>query len=93
MNRNLNSGLVKGFLSLSRRTFRLFAVAALACGIAAAETAVANRVNTNLGDSAPASGLPEPATLAMMGGALVALATLVRKRLLSQQDDLTGGAS
>jgi hypothetical protein len=78
---------------LSRRTCRLFAVTILACGIAAADTIVANGVNTNLGDSALKSGLSEPATLAMVGGALVALATLVRKRRLPRQDDAAGGAS
>ena len=75
---------MKGFLSLSRRIFRLFAVTILACGIAAAATIVANGVSTNV---------PEPASLAMVGGALVALAILVRRRRLSRQDDATGGAS
>jgi cytochrome c-type biogenesis protein CcmE len=78
---------------LSRRASRLFAVTILACGIAAADTIVVNGVNTNLGDYASTSGLPEPATLAMVGGALVALATLVRKRHLPKQDGPTGAAS
>lgn len=41
---------MKGFLSLSRRTFPLFAVATLACGIAAADTIVATGVNASLGE-------------------------------------------
>ncbi len=77
---------------MPRRTFRLLAVTILACGIAAADTIVATGVNTNFGDYASTSGLSQPATLAMVGGTLVALATLVRKRRLSQQDDTTGGA-
>lgn len=69
---------------MSRRIFRLFAGTILACGLAAAEPIFANGVSANL---------PEPASLAMVGGALVALAILVRRRRLSRQDDATGGAS
>ena len=92
-NRNLNSGLVKGFLGFSRRTCRLLAATILACGIAIAQTIVATRVNANLGGSASTSGLPEPAALAMVGGALVALATVVRRRRRFRQDAATGGAT
>lgn len=40
----------------------------------------------------PAQFMNGPAALAMVGGAFVALAILVRKRCLSGKDDPTGGA-
>lgn len=84
---------MKGFLSFSRGTFRLLAATVLACGIVAAETVVATPVSTSLSDSASTSCLPVPATLAMVGGALVVVATLVRKSRLSGHGHATGGAS
>jgi len=41
---------VKGFFGLFRCTFRLFAIATLACGIAAADTIIAGGIDTTRGE-------------------------------------------